>query len=323
MKTRTVLVTGAAGFIGSNFVRIFSKRFPKIKIVGVDDFSSGKKSLLDRRIIFYNASVADAKAVEKIFNKHRPEYVFHFAAMPRVSLSVEKPAETTKANIYGTALLLEKSRDYKVKRFVFSSSSSVYGGAKILPTKEGENPPNPVSPYALQKYAGELLCQSFGKLYGLESVCLRYFNVFGPGQYGDSPYSTVMSAWLERLYFPKKGQRPFLEGDGKQSRDFCFVDNAVEANILAFESVREFFGDVFNIAHGERTDLLAVKVLIEEFSGKKLSLKKRPIRLGDVRHTHADISKARKMFGYKPIVSFEAGLQKTVEWFKQRASTRT
>src|SRR3989344_3271050 len=178
MKTRTVLVTGAAGFIGSNFVRIFSKRFPKIKIVGVDDFSSGKKSLLDRRIIFYNASVADAKAVEKIFNKHRPEYVFHFAAMPRVSLSVEKPAETTKANIYGTALLLEKSRDYKVKRFVFSSSS-VYGGAKILPTKEGENPPNPVSPYALQKYAGELLCQSFGKLYGLESVCLRYFNVFG------------------------------------------------------------------------------------------------------------------------------------------------
>ena len=158
----------------------------------------------------------------------------------------------------------------------------------------------------------------FCTLYGLDTVCLRYFNVFGPGQYGDSPYSTVVSAWLEAFYFPKKGVRPYLEGDGTQSRDFCFVDDVVQANVKAMLYPKKFAGEAFNIAHGDRTDLLTVKRLIEKYTGKKLDLEKRPPRLGDVRHTHADISKAKKWFGYRPTVDFETGLRKTVAWFKQR-----
>jgi len=322
MTPKSVLVTGAAGFIGGNFIRIFRARYPKTRIVGIDNLSSRPRALPPKGIVFYRGSITDGRLVEKIFRKHKPEYVFHFGAVPRVSLSVQRPADTTLANIYGTVLLLEKSRDYKVKRFIFSSSSSVYGGAKILPTKEKENPPRPVSPYALQKYAGELFCSMFSKLYSLDTVSLRYFNVFGPGQYGDSPYSTVISAWLEGLYFPKRGRRPFLEGDGKQSRDFCFVDNVGEANVLAMEAPGRFNGDVFNIAHGERTNLLAVKKTIERLTGRKLALEYRPPRLGDVLNTHADIAKARKILGYGPKTNFEDGLGLTVEWFKQRVGDR-
>ena len=171
-------------------------------------------------------------------------------------------------NIYGTVLLLEKSRDHNVKRFIYSASSAVYGGAKKLPTKESENPPSPISPYGLQKYTGEPFCKMFSELYGLDTVSLRYFNVFGPGQYGGSSYATVICNWLEGLYFPKKAAQPFLDGNGKQSRDFCYVANVVEANIKAMRSKKKLKGEVFNIAHGERTDLLTVKRLIEQYTGK-------------------------------------------------------
>lgn len=313
-----VLVTGCAGFIGSNFTRQFGQRFPQAKIIGMDNFATGRRDAVDKKIIFHEGSMTDEKFLDKIFKKYQPEYVFHFAYVPRVSYSVEHPAQTTQNNVYGTALLLEKSRNYKVKRFIQSSSSSVYGGAKTLPTKEKDNPPCPVSPYALQKYTDEQFCRIFGLLYGLDTVCLRYFNVFGPGQYGDSPYSTVISAWLTTLFLPSK-TKPFLESDGKQSRDFCYVDNVVEANILAMQSKKKFGGEVFNIAHGERTTLLEVKNLIEKYSGQKLVLEKRPARLGDVRHTHADISKAKKWFGYKPRVNFEKGMKRTIEWWKTQS----
>ncbi len=310
---KSILVTGCAGFIGSNFVKKFQQRFPKVKIAGIDDFSTGRRELLPRGITFYEGSITDRKLVERIFKKHRPEYVFHFAAVPRVTLSVQKPVETTEANVLGTAVLLKASVDHKVKRFIYSSSSSVYGGAKRLPTKEHENTPNPKSPYALQKYAGELFCKLWSDLYGLDTVSLRYFNVFGPGQYGDSPYATVVAAWLESLFMKKKG---FLEGDGTQSRDFCFIDNVVQANVKAMQFKGKFNGEAFNIGAGDRTNLREVKQLIERHVGRKLVLQERPPRKGDVKHTHASIAKAKQWFGYAPSKRFAQGLRETIAWYR-------
>lgn len=317
VNSKTILVTGCAGFIGSNFVKQFRKKFPKAKVIGIDDFSTGRKDALDPSITFYEGSILDERLLEKIFSKHKPEYVFHFAALPRVSYSVEHPRHTSEVNIVGTVALLEASKNHGVKRFIYSSSSSVYGGAKKLPTKESENFPDPKSPYAVQKYIGEPFCKIFSELFGLDTVCLRYFNVFGPGQYGDSPYSTVVSAWIESVYFPKK-KKAFIEGDGNQSRDFCYVDNVVLANILAMESKQKFNGETLNIAYGSQTKINEVKNLIERYADKTLDLEKRPPRLGDVRHTRADISKAKRLIGYNPRVNFEEGLNKTIEWFKSR-----
>jgi len=271
------------------------------------------------KLVLYEGSILNEKLLDKIFSKHRPEYVFHFAALPRVSYSVEQPRRTSEVNIIGTIALLEAAKKHGVKRFIFSSSSSVYGGAKKLPTKESENYPDPKSPYASQKAAGELFCKNFSELFGLDTVCLRYFNVFGPGQYGGSPYSTVVSAWLEAAYFPGK-KEAFIEGDGSQSRDFCYVDNVVQANILAMKSKKKFSGEAFNIAHGERITVNDIKKLIEKYIGKKLKLEKRPARKGDVLHTHADISKAKKWLGYNPKIKFEEGLKRTVAWFRQRTT---
>lgn len=314
---KTILVTGCAGFIGSNFCKQFSGQFPEIKIIGLDDLSSGRLESVGSNVEFNQGSITDEKLLEEIFSKYKPEYVFHFAAIPRVTYSVEHPTETSHVNICGTIQLLEKSKNYGVKRFVLSSSSSVYGGAKILPTKESENTPDPKSPYAGQKLVDEIFCKIFSELYGLDTICLRYFNVFGPGQYGDSAYSTVISAWLEALYFPK-GTKPFIEGDGEQTRDFCYVDNVVSANIKAMLSENKFNGDYFNVAHGERTSVNEVKRLIEEYSGKTIDLEKRAPRMGDVRDTHADISKAESLLGYKPTVNFNEGLKKTIAWFETR-----
>ncbi len=314
---KAILVTGCAGFIGSNFTKQFKQKFPEKEVVGLDDFSTGRREAVGGEVVFYEGSINDRELLKKIFSAHEIACVFHFAALPRVSFSVEQPAKTTEANILGTINLMEAAKDNKVKRFIFSSSSAVYGGAKKLPTKEGENEPNPQSPYAMQKYAIEPFCKIFSDLYGMDTVCLRYFNVFGPGQYGNSPYSTVISAWLETLYFPK-GKKPFLEDDGEQSRDFCYVDNVVQANISAMKYEGRLNGEVFNVAHGERTTVNDVKKLIEEYTGRKLDLEYRPARVGDVRHTHADISKAEKILGYKPSVDFREGLKRTVAWFKKR-----
>jgi len=314
---KAVLVTGCAGFIGSNFVKQFRKNFPQTEIVGIDDFSTGRNEALEPSVIFYEGSILDENFLEKIFSNHKPEYVFHFAALPRVSYSVEHPRHTTEVNVIGTVALLEASKNHGVKRFIYSSSSSVYGGAKKLPTKESENLPDPKSPYAVQKYIGELFCKIFSELFGLDTICLRYFNVFGPGQYGDSPYSTVVSAWLESIYFPKN-KLAFIEGDGNQSRDFCYVDNVVSANILSMKSKRNCRGEVLNIACGSQTKINAVKRLMEKYTGKKLNLEKRPPRLGDVKHTHADISKAKKLIGYITGVNFEDGLKETIKWFESR-----
>ncbi len=314
---KTILVTGCAGFIGSNFCKAFHKKFPKTEIIGLDHFATGKKEALPEFVTFYKGSILNEKLIDSIFKKHTPEYVFHFAALPRVSYSVENPVETSQVNIIGTVLLLTAASKYKVKRFIYSSSSALYGGAKILPTKEDENPPQPKSPYAVQKYIGEPFCKVFSDLYGLDTVCLRYFNVYGPGQYGDSAYSTVISAWLESLYFPKK-KKGFIEGDGSSTRDFCFVDNVVQANIKAMQAKGKLGGVALNVAQGERTSMLEIKELIEEYTGKKLDLETRPPRRGDVDHTHADLTKIKKYLGYKVDIDFKEGLKRTIKWFESR-----
>ena len=317
MTKKSILVTGCAGFIGSNFTNIFSKRFPDITIIGIDDLSAGLKSDITPTVFFYEGSICDEKLLDRIFKKHSPEYVFHFAALPRVSHTVEHPKETTDVNVGGTVLLLEKSRDYKIKRFIFSSTSAIYGNAKYFPTTEKDNLPNPLSPYAAQKLSCEYFCKVSSDLYGFDTVCLRYFNVFGLGQYGTSAYSTIVSAWLTGLYFPKK-KKAFIEGDGKQTRDFVFVESVVEANIQAMLSKKNFGGTFFNIGDGKSVNLLYVKKMIEKYSGRKLDLLKYPTRLGDARNTLSDITLAKKHLGYKPIISFEEGLKKTIAWFEDR-----
>ncbi len=318
MKSTTILVTGCAGFIGSNFVSTFREKFPTTNIVGLDDFSTGRRGAVDPSITFIEGSVLNASLVEKLFRQYKPKYVFHFSAIPRVSYSIEHPIESSEVNIMGTVHLLDAAKNFGTKRFIYSASSSVYGGAKKLPTKESENSPNPRSPYAIQKYVGELYCKTYSDLFEIDSVCLRYFNAFGPGQYGDSPYSSVISSWLEALYLPGK-TKPFLEGDGKQTRDFCYIDNVVQANILAMQHKERLGGDVFNIAYGEKTTLNNVRSLIEELSGRQLVLEMRPARIGDVRRSLADISKAKTTLGYNPKVDFKTGLEKTVAWFEARS----
>ncbi|MEX1995448.1 MAG: NAD-dependent epimerase/dehydratase family protein [Candidatus Saccharimonadales bacterium] len=314
---KTILVTGCAGFIGGNFVNQFKGRFPGTKIIGIDNFSTGRTGVIKSEVTLYKGSVLDEALVKRVFTEQAPEYVFHFAALPNVSHANEHPRLTTEVNVVGTVALLEASKEAGVKRFIYSSSSSIYGGANKLPTKESENPPNPKSPYAIQKYTGEPFCKSFSDLFGLDTVSLRYFNAFGPGQYGNSAYSSVIPAWLESLYSPSD-KRAFMEGDGSQTRDFCYVDNIVSANILAMEAPGPLKGDVFNIAHGGRTSLEEVRTLIEKYTARKLDLEKRPSRLGDIKHSYADISKANQILDYSPIVSFEDGLKRTIEWFESK-----
>ncbi|MEK7193028.1 MAG: NAD-dependent epimerase/dehydratase family protein [Patescibacteria group bacterium] len=312
---KSILVTGPAGFIGSAFVKTFSERYPKTEIVGIDDFSTGKRESISKNITFYEGSITDQKLLRKIFSKHHPEYVFHFAALPRVAYSLKHPTDTTLVNIAGTVNLLEHSKDFGVKRFINSSSSAAYGEINKDKFKESFENLKPVSPYGLQKYTSEKFCKLFSDLFKLDTVSLRYFNVFGPGSLGDSPHATVISAWLTALYFPKL-KNSFIEGDGKQSKEYTYLDNAVEACILAMNATKPLNGDVFNIAHGEKRNLWAIKKLIEKYTNKKLILEARPARAGDVRKSLADISKAKQKLGYKVLVNFEDGLKKTVEWYE-------
>ncbi len=314
---KTILVTGCAGFIGSNLVAYLKNRFPKTTIIGIDDFSTGKRDRCDQDIVFYEGSICDDDYLEAIFRVHKPEYVIHLAALPQVSYSVEHPAHTTHVNVFGTVNVLEKARDHGVKRFLFSSSAAVYGNTEVLPVAEHTHSPSPQTPYGLHKHAAETFCKIFSSLFDIDTVCFRFFNVFGPGQYGDSSYATVLSAWLENMYI-KNEKKPFLEGDGSQSRDFCYVDNVIHALELAMLYPNRFGGDVFNISCGDRVDLIKIKKLIETYTDQPLDLENRPSRSGDISHSHADISKAKKILGYKPIVDFETGLKKTIEWFKSR-----
>jgi nucleoside-diphosphate-sugar epimerase len=310
------LVTGGAGFIGSNTVDELVRRGHSVVVL--DDLSSGKEDNLAEirnKITFIKGSITDIEVVRKAM--HEAEYVLHLAARTSVPRSVKDPIETNRINIDGTLNVLVAAREVKVKRVVFAASSSAYGETPTLPKVETMQP-QPISPYGVTKYVGELYGQTFGRCYGLEHVSLRYFNIFGPRQDPGSPYSGVLAkfctAFLEET-------EPLVFGDGQQTRDFTFVENAVQANLLAFEAPN-VSGKVFNVGTGGRTSLNDVLAALGKISGKPLSAKYDPPRDGDIRDSQADISQARGFLGYEPLVSFEEGLKRTFDWYKA-TQTRT
>jgi len=303
------LVTGGAGFIGSHIVDKLVQLGEKVRVL--DNFVTGKKENLSKsinKIELINGDIRDRKKLQVALKS--VDFVLHQAALRSVPRSVDDPISTNDVNITGTLLLLEQSRKCKVQRVVYAASSSAYGDSPELPKKETQLPA-PVSPYAVSKLAGEYYCSMYNKLYGLETISLRYFNVFGPRQDPASEYAAVVPKFIELAL---KGKTLEIHSDGLQSRDFSYIDNVVSANLLAVKS-KKGIGEVFNIACGEKWTILDIAETIGRIIDKKLKYHHTQTRKGDVRHTLADISKAKKMLGYKPITNFEEGMRKTVEYF--------
>ena len=313
------LVTGIAGFIGSSIARALLARGDEVR--GIDNYSTGKRGNIAEimtQIDFREADLLDLEAVHKACKG--VDYIFHEAAIPSVPKSVLDPLGSNQANVDGTVHVLIAAKEAKVKRVVYAASSSAYGDTPTLPKRE-DMPPNPISPYAVAKLASEYYMTSFYRCYGLETVCLRYFNIFGPRQDPSSPYSGVLAKFITQML---AGEEPTILGDGLQSRDFTYIDNTVEANLLAAEaSAERAAGKVFNVATGTRVDLNETFQLLKEIIGFKGKVKYGPERAGDVKHSLADLSRTEKALGYKPKVSFEEGLRRTVEWYRgqQRAAS--
>src|ERR1700682_1290267 len=305
------VVTGGAGFIGSNTVDELVRRGQSVVVL--DDLSAGKEENLAEsrsKITFIKGSITDIEVVRKAM--HEAEYVIHLAARTSVPRSVKDPIETNRVNIDGTLNVLVAARDAKVKRIVFAASSSAYGETPPLPKVETMEP-EPISPYGVTKYVGELYAQNFGRCYGLENVSLRYFNIFGPRQDPSSPYSGVLAKFCAAFL---EDAPPVIFGDGEQTRDFTYVDNAVQANLLACEAPN-VSGKVFNIGVGGRFSLNQTVELLNKISGKNLEAKFEPARDGDIRDSQADISQAREFLGYDPPIAFEEGLRRTFEWYRE------
>jgi len=302
------LVTGGAGFIGSSLVRRLLGVGHSVRVL--DNLSTGFKSNLEEclnRIELMEGDVSEFTVCKSAVAG--VDYILHEAAIPSVQRSVDDPIRSNNANVTGTLNMLVAARDAKVKRFVFASSSSVYGDTETLPKVE-TMPENPLSPYALTKHAGEEYCVLFYRIYGLPTVALRYFNVFGPRQDPHSPYSAVISRFVEAAL---TGRRPVVNGDGEQSRDFTYVENVVDANLLACEA-NGVEGMVFNIGTGERRSLNDLLRSLSSLVGRNLEPEYANARLGDVRHSQADIGRARRYLRFEPKVSFLAGLERTLNW---------
>lgn len=306
------LVTGAAGFIGSSLVRALLDRGETV--CGIDNLSTGKRENLadlQSRIDFREADILDLDAMHAACVG--VDYVLHQAAIPSVPKSVRDPLGSNRANVDGTVNVLVAARDAKVKRVVYAASSSAYGDTPTLPKHEAMSP-DPISPYAVAKLASEYYMISFYRCYGLETVCLRYFNIFGPRQDPSSPYSGVLAKFSTQML---RGEQPTIFGDGETSRDFNYIDNAVSANLLACTAPRaKCAGRVFNVATGRRFNLNQTFELLKPLTGYKGTVQYEPEREGDVKHSLADITLAEKHLGYKAVVSFEEGLRRTVEWYK-------
>lgn len=306
------LVTGGAGFIGSHIIEELLRRGETVR--SVDNFLTGKRENIApflERIDFIEGDIRDSETCR--LAAEGMDIVLHQAALPSVPRSIQDPLLTNDINIRGTLSLLVASSKAGVKKFVFASSSSVYGDDPHLPKKEGREG-NPLSPYAVSKRAGELYCQLFNRIFGLQTVCLRYFNIFGPRQDPSSQYAAVIPLFVTRML---RGENPNIFGDGEQSRDFTYVANAVEANILAAET-GNVSGEVFNIGCGERTTVNNLAFKINDILGKDIRPSYAESRPGDVKHSHADISKARKLLKYNPAVNFEQGLKRVVQYYKER-----
>lgn len=309
-----VLVTGGAGFIGSNLVETLLRKGHKVRVL--DNFSTGKRENLIFDVAYTELEIMDGdicsfdicqKAVRGV------DFVFHHAALPSVQRSVEDPLTTNSVNAEGTLNLLIASKESGVKRFIYASSSSIYGDSPTLPKRE-DMPPNPKSPYALQKYTGEQYCCLFYHLFGLETVSFRYFNIFGQRQDPQSIYSAVIPRFINALI---EGKPPIIYGDGEQSRDFTYIDNVIQANILAMEK-DHLRGEVFNIGCGERISLNKLLEILYDIFGFRIPPMYMEPRKGDVRHSLADIGMARNILNYKPLVKIEEGLKKTVKYFKMK-----
>lgn len=311
--TKLYLVTGGAGFIGSHIVERLVREGHKVRVI--DNLSTGNKENIEpflEEIEFIEGDIRDLELVREAMEG--VDYVLHQAAVPSVPRSVKDPLTTNSANVEGTLNILIAARDTGVKRVVYASSSSAYGDAPILPKHE-EMKPEPRSPYAVSKLAGELYCQAFYHVYGLETVVLRYFNVFGPRQDPESQYAAVVPKFITALL---RGEPTTIFGDGEQSRDFTYIENVVEANLLAAKAP-DVAGEVFNIACGERITVNELTRLLAEIAGANPELKPEyaPRRPGDVRHSLADISKAGRLLGYEGKVSASEGLRQTVEWYRK------
>ena len=305
------LVTGGAGFIGSNTVDELVRRGHSVVVL--DDLSSGKEDNLAEvrnKITFIKGSITDIEVVRKAM--HEAEYVLHLGARTSVPRSVKDPIETNRINIDGTLNVLVAAKELKVKRVVFAASSSAYGETATLPKVETMQP-QPISPYGVTKFVGELYGQTFGRCYGLENVALRYFNIFGPRQDPGSPYSGVLAKFCTAFL---EDTPPVVFGDGEQTRDFTYVENAVQANLLACEAPN-VSGKVFNVGVGGRVSLNEVLRELGKITGKSLEAKYEPPREGDIRDSQADISQAREFLGYEPQVPFEEGLGRTFEWYRE------
>ena len=308
----TYLVTGGAGFIGSNIVHELLRRGARVRVL--DNFSTGRRENLAGlagAIELIEGDATDPETARRA--AEGVDFVLHQAALPSVPRSVADPLASHAANATATLTLLAAAREAGVKRFVYAGSSSAYGDTPTLPKREAM-PPRPLSPYAAGKLAGEHYCQAFWTCYGLETVALRYFNVFGPRQDPASQYAAVIPRFIACLV---EGEQPVIYGDGEQSRDFTFVSNVVEANLLACDAPGAP-GQVFNVACGERTSLNALLAMLARILGIPAEPRREPPRPGDVKHSQADISRAHEVLGYHPRVSVEEGLRSTVSWHLAR-----
>lgn len=304
-------ITGGAGFIGSNLARALLERGDEVIII--DNLITGREENIKgikNRVRFLNMDINETEKLKMAFRG--VDTVFHQAALPSVPRSVEEPMASHTANATGTISVLIAARDAKVRRVVYAASSSAYGDSEKLP-KEPGMPVNPLSPYASQKLMGEFYCRQFAELYGMETISLRYFNVFGPRQDPKSTYAAVIPKFIRLMI---KGKAPTIYGDGKTSRDFTHIENVVQANILASKAPK-VKGETVNVAIGERISLLELVKKINELLGTDIKPRHEAERAGDVKHSLADISKTRELIGYKPTVGFMEGLKMTIEWLRK------
>lgn len=311
---KSVLVTGGAGFIGSNLVERLVVE--GVSVTVIDNFSTGKREnikSIKNKIKLIEGDICDEKVLKKAIHLKETRVIFHIAAIPSVPRSIKFPSETNRVNVEGTVKLLQSAVNAKVKRVVFISSSSVYGDTPTLPKRE-DMPPNPLSPYAVSKLGGELYSKVFSLNFGIEVVCIRLFNVYGPRQDPNSQYAAVIPIFIKSLL---SGSAPPIYGDGNQTRDFTFVHDTVEGLILAGLAKGNVAGEIINIAGGGRTSINSLAETLAQIIGITNKPAYLSPREGDILHSYADITKARKLLGYTPKISLEEGLKATVYWYKR------
>ena len=317
--SRSIVVTGGAGFIGSHIVEALVARGDRVRVL--DNLATGKSEYLEAvhdRIEFIQGDILDHALLGKVLSD--AEIVYHQAALASVPLSVERPLDVNAACVTGTLNVLDQARRTGVRRVIYAASSSLYGDPPFASNRENDLPA-PLSPYAVAKLGGEHYCHAFYRTYGLETVCLRYFNVFGPRQDPASPYSAVIPLFITALL---AGQPPTIFGDGEQSRDFAYVGNIVDANLLAAEApAADVAGRSFNIANGRSTSLLEMLRQLQGLLGTQLEPQHAPPRAGEVRHSQADISEARRYLRYEPRVDFATGLRLSIQYYRTQLSARS